>query len=760
MHSTTIAKLLAKENIDIQYGNYKTAWFDVRNRILGLPMWADLSKDTNDLFVGHEVGHALYTPEDGWHESDKKITGAPRSYINVTEDARIERFIKRDYPGIVAPMRRGYVNLVEDGFFGDATDYTTDDFKEVKLIDKINLKAKLGPAIEVPFNDEEQVFMDRAMTTETFEEVVELARDILIYTQENQEELLTPPPELPEGVEYQDESGESEEGPQGHDDYETPDTEGQVQEEETIGQKPTDEDGDDESSEEAEGKDSGSSDSEEEETPVEKGEGESTSYVPVPEQSDIEESVTDSASKEYEREKANPQDWEKRNPIIMRFEADKEDLDDIVIPYSELSADRAKVRSEYRDYDGNPFSMDKDHSYSQHDIGILDGFDEYVAKVKKASYYAVKEFEMRKAAFQWQRAQTAKSGTLDMNKIHAYKYNEDIFARVTHLADAKNHGMIMLVDLSGSMYDTLYAVIDQIFHLAAFCKMTAIPFDVYGFTTGGREKDKFRRDGSVQFDQLRMPQLLSSSLKSSDYNRALKELYMKYRAYSSCSNTWTGDYSEVGYFDYNAVDSQYEVLGSTPLNTSLMVTHKLIKKFRAKHGIDKMNLIVLSDGDTNSTYAHRDGTLAGKQTSTSYGNSVQLLIENKWVSCKGTGVGMTTSLLENINKRYGCTTLGFFIGANPYDFQSKVRQIEDSYNYDNKSINKEYRKYKCVTRTNVLGYNEFYLVKSGKSLEASDDGFEVEEDASTAKIRSAFKKSANSKKKNKVLLTNFGRAVA
>ena len=43
---------------------------------------------------------------------------------------------------------------------------------------------------------------------------------------------------------------------------------------------------------------------------------------------------------------------------------------------------------------------------------------------------------------------------------------------------------------------------------------------------------------------------------------------------------------------------------------------------------------------------------------------------------------------------------------------------------------------------------------------ASDDGFEVEEDASTAKIRSAFKKSANSKKKNKVLLTNFGRAVA
>ena len=126
-------------------------------------------------------------------------------------------------------MRRGYVNLVEDGFFGEATDYTTEDFKDVKLIDKINLKAKLGIAIEVPFNDEEQVFMDRAMTTQTFEEVVELARDILIYTQDNQEELLTPPPELPEGMEYQDESGESQEGPQGHDDYEMPDSQGEVE---------------------------------------------------------------------------------------------------------------------------------------------------------------------------------------------------------------------------------------------------------------------------------------------------------------------------------------------------------------------------------------------------------------------------------------------------------------------------------------------------------------------------------------------------
>ena len=57
--NSSLPKLLAKENIDIRHGNYKTPWFDIKNRVLGLPMWKDMGKDVYDLFVGHEVGHAL-----------------------------------------------------------------------------------------------------------------------------------------------------------------------------------------------------------------------------------------------------------------------------------------------------------------------------------------------------------------------------------------------------------------------------------------------------------------------------------------------------------------------------------------------------------------------------------------------------------------------------------------------------------------------------------------------------------------------------
>ena len=91
---SSLPKLLATENITIKHGNFPTAWFDIKNRVLGLPLWKDMGKDVYDLLIGHEVGHALETPFEGWHDSPKALEGAPRSYINVIEDARIERKIQ------------------------------------------------------------------------------------------------------------------------------------------------------------------------------------------------------------------------------------------------------------------------------------------------------------------------------------------------------------------------------------------------------------------------------------------------------------------------------------------------------------------------------------------------------------------------------------------------------------------------------------------------------------------------------------------
>ena len=60
-----VAKLLARENITIQRGNYETASFNLKTRILELPLWENISNEVLDLFIGHEISHALNTPADG-----------------------------------------------------------------------------------------------------------------------------------------------------------------------------------------------------------------------------------------------------------------------------------------------------------------------------------------------------------------------------------------------------------------------------------------------------------------------------------------------------------------------------------------------------------------------------------------------------------------------------------------------------------------------------------------------------------------------
>jgi len=744
----TLGKLLARENITIQHGNYKTAWFDIKDRVLGLPMWADNGKDVYDLLIGHEVGHALFTPYEGWHDSQDKLEGCPRSYINVIEDARIERKIRSEYPGLVGPFLRGYKKLLEQEFFGDIDDV---DFDNVKLIDKINLKAKIGNNIVVPFNAEEKAFFDRAMNNETFGEVVDLCREILAYTKENHPEQLTPPPapELPEDLPLiSDEQGEQQ-SQQGHDDMDPQDSQETDSEEKSQGGA-----SDDDSDEDGEEGEDESNDSKDGDNEDDKASSES-SLTDKPNAGEEDTSTTDEI---FRRNEAKLIKTDSRGNQVLHVNAPSKKLRKLtVIEHKVLAAERLANRSKF---DDNVI------------FGNEEKFNTYMKATRKNVNFAVKEFEMRKAAHQWQRAATAKSGSLDVNKVHGYKFNEDIFARVTNLADAKNHGLMMIVDYSGSMCYSMPQVLDQVMHLVTFCKAVNIPFEVYAFTTGNTnfnwsenaENDKKVRknfdlfkDGMMDMDRLSMPQLVTSSLKKADHKLAMQTLHSK------MTNGWGRD----------SFESANESYGSTPLNQALVISHDLIKEFKAKHNIEKMNFVVLTDGDTNGLRGFSDSKLDDKKANTSRGmqhNGINVLVDNKIVNLEDGRKGGTKSLLENIQKRYNVNTLGFFIADDARTFHNRIAMGHSKDNeywtpeYDEikKASTKEYRKNKCVIQNNVLGYNEYYVLRAGSNLETEGDnkldGLDL--GASKGKIGSAFKQDAKSKKVNKVLLTSFGKAVA
>ena len=143
-----LAKLMATENLIVEQKAVDTASFDVKNRVLVLPMLdRNISGYLYDLLVGHEVGHALYTPEEGIYKA--KELGINLSLMNVLEDSRIERKIKHKYPGIRASFIRGYTELISKDFFGTAGA----NLNNLNFIDKVNLFCKGGPTQGIIFNE-------------------------------------------------------------------------------------------------------------------------------------------------------------------------------------------------------------------------------------------------------------------------------------------------------------------------------------------------------------------------------------------------------------------------------------------------------------------------------------------------------------------------------------------------------------------------------------------------------------------------------
>lgn len=190
-----LSRLLATENIFVIHDNKaKTASFDVKNRVLVLPAFKEMPSELYDMLIGHEVSHALYTPfsdddakslkEHGFLSSavmiadgEKKFFGLAHSYMNVVEDARIERLIKEKFAGLRRDFYIGYNDLHNRDFFGIAGK----NVAESSFIDRINLHFKIGSIMQIPFTDEEMEFVKMVDSTRTFDDVLNVTKKIWNY---------------------------------------------------------------------------------------------------------------------------------------------------------------------------------------------------------------------------------------------------------------------------------------------------------------------------------------------------------------------------------------------------------------------------------------------------------------------------------------------------------------------------------------------------------------------------------------------------
>ena len=88
---------------------------------------------------------------------------------------------KRNIPDSVRIFNKGYKELIAQNFF----ETVGQDISKYNLIDRINLHFKHH--VDVPFSEEEKVWVQKANQTKTPDEVLDLAKELYEYIAENED---------------------------------------------------------------------------------------------------------------------------------------------------------------------------------------------------------------------------------------------------------------------------------------------------------------------------------------------------------------------------------------------------------------------------------------------------------------------------------------------------------------------------------------------------------------------------------------------
>lgn len=678
-----LASLLATEDLVVEHANVPTASFDLKTRKVVLPMWGEMSKTLYHMLVLHEISHALNTPWDEFKEIVDNDVPDLKDYVNVIEDARIERKIKIKYPGSRRDFTEGYNDLHGRDFFG----CETRDPNSLNLIDRINLFYKLGTRISVEFTEEEQRYVDAVGKTTTFSDVVSLAKELYGFAKEQAETSQDHDPEDENFYTYgQDEFDEAEEYGEEEDDDDS-NEEGNVTTE-TI----------DSNKESVRGFGSDRH---------EGGRGLAASTV-----------------SEFERNMSEKMIDADDKRIPEYFDLNLSDLD-----YSDVVVDNKTFVSKYANR-----NLDKG------DRLVL--WNWFLKKNKNSVNYLVKEFEMKKAADMYARAKSDKTGKVDPNKLHNYKFSEDIFLRNTVLPGSKNHGLMMLVDLSGSMSENFFGSMQQLINLVMFCRRVGIAHRVYGFT------DCWEKQGAyaLQTPPNTSPWLTSIDTHGFRIDRDFKLIEFFHEKMNNQEFTFTSQrLLEAGFaheFYWSTRKGPAELsgihipadhvihLGGTPLNAALAYMRNMIRDFRKQTNSQIVNFVCVTDGGSN-TLGAKWGIARDKET--------------RLQSYFTRHSDQTKLLLSILKKTCGVHAINFFIAnSRPFSLYS------ESYNVITK-----YRKEKNVTTHNWLGFDDVHTIWGGKKLHGDEVSIDDAKYIKKHILARTMIKMGNRRRSSRIVLSKF-----
>lgn len=755
---STLVKLLAEEDLQVTYKTVPTAHFDVKAREVVLPIWKDKSEAVMDMMSLHEVGHALWTPMDLIKKGQKKEV--KHSFLNVLEDVRIEKMIQEKYLGSVKVFKKAYTELLDKDFFN----IKDKDLSKLNLIDRINMHYKNVP--NVPFDDNELEWVEKANQTKTPDDVLNLAVELQEWMYNQQKDT-----ESDEMFKMDIQMGDESED------------ESEDEKEENKSSNIESQDTDD--TEESEDESSGSSNTKStEDNTDDKEESEDKGFAKSNEGQELFDGIESVTDANYMMKQEMASDKDAVSHVTLNIP--KINLDKAIIDYKDINKELTTFYKE---------KCKGSKSNTQYMQWIVEDIKRFEKEQKPVISYMVKEFEMRKAADLYKRSTVSKTGSLNMDKLHSYSYNEDIFLKMNVEPGATNHGLVMFVDWSGSMSDNFHNTLKQTLNLVWFCKRVNIPFEVYGFTNQYSHGETSTRNVKAQtpkqndlvVDECTLLNLLSSRANKNEFQESLVNFWAISNYWCDRMNYGGINVGEDKYIYPIYIPSNYN-LGSTPLNHSIVYAMDLLPKFKKDYGLQKVHTVFLTDGASNSiqnSYQWGKMDRFEELSDQSYDgeflpgyfdrgtNDITIIdpVTNKKYEMKLNGEryqrgfsydSQTNVLVEFLKARVpGMNVVNFFIAGRNRKGTVSRNEIEyifrlgwDEYE-EIKKIQKFIRKHNYAVCT-TSAWDEMYVLPGGQKLDVSnDDMSEVKPGAKKTELKKAFGKMSSGKKNSRPVLNKF-----
>ena len=547
------------------------------------------------------------------------------------------------YPGLRRDFAQAYTEFHQNDTFG----LKGRNPNTLGLADRLNLHFKIGFVQPIRFSAQESVFVQRIDAARSWEEVVQIARDLFDY-QSNPQPQPNDPQDGEDGDQVGEDQGEGEGNPEGSNGQGNGDDQGEGDQGEGDADgngNSTDADGDSSDSEDGEGKGKGKqgrTDGDDQvgtATPTNRntrGNNHDPVKPGVPETADA-----------LDRASSGAADRSAKGRNYLTLEQNFKAADHI-IGYRQFIDSHRQWEATLPSKGKNSLEMVKRADQK---------ISEMIADTKASITAFAREFEMRKTADEHRRTVESKTGRLDMDQAWKYRISDNLFRTAQTMRDGKNHGFVLFIDWSGSMGGNMEQTLRQLFMLFQFCKKVGVPFDVYAFGFGINSKNGGyeKKDQWFDFDHPKYdtkgkenvvaPQTTLLHVLSSRMTQAELKDAFRYCMIDGCA-----------FYDWN-YPAPCALGGSTPLDNTILLASQIVRDFKEQSKVQIVNTVILTDGDAT------DYALRYSVTKSTGWNSINVFRDNFREYVQG-NESDTQTLLRWLKDKVGGNIIGVFVASN------------------------------------------------------------------------------------------------